>query len=387
MKKILLSIVLLTTLTFSLSAYSWYGQLDAGISVLGPQNVLDLEQADKVTLGFRVPFNTSILMDLEAEGFYEFKYKVATTGEKKSEISHLADLTTFTFGVQVPIDETFSLSLDTGRFSVADVTSIIISQPVDGAKVIFSHENFQLNAYVGFTGLLNAYNVSINAAANKTILSDVYTLAAPFIVAEFMFSMPQLFANQNLYAEFLAAVDVGAETNKNSKLYATAALQGPINSSLFYFASSSLGIEQVSKDWNISNMSVFELSTFLPFASSLVSWKTVFATGGTDTMFNTFTVASASMDDSLMYAGHVKTGVVATFRPIDKLLFFLGPDVLFNVMNETSGKGYAGFQWLFSGRWDATSDVQLVATVGQFLPRDSSIDPYLKADLKLSLKF
>lgn len=260
-------------------------------------------------------------------------------------------------------------------------------QPSDGAEIIFTNDLFSLGAYVGFTGLLNSNSVSINGKEMEKRHS-LYTEAPPFVLASVTAQFPYLFGQQSLSTNFYAAIDVHPE-NKKHHMYATALLNGPIGNSLFYILSTSLGLTKSdNKDWQFSNLSSLEISTYLPL-SSMISWKTVFATGdtGMTSEFETFTVSSANMDESLNYAGNIKTGIVATMRPVNSILLFAGADVFLNVMNDNMEKGYAGTQWTFSTRWQIVSDVQLSISAGQFFSAKTDIEPYMMANLKLLVSF
>ncbi len=389
MKKYILHILIIISFVVSLNAYSWEGFIDAGVDITGPSDELSLENTDALSLSFIAPLGDNKTTIFSTKGSYEFGYSKSLSESTDAEITHLVDLELLKFSIPLQTTDNSSMGLDIGRFFISDLTGIILSQASDGVKLGYASTSMNLSAYVGFTGLLNAHTVSINAAPNEKILSDAYTFAAPFILVNVSTQFPQLFANQDLVAEIFVALDVGNGDVADNRLYTTAALTGPfVNDKFFYVFSTSLGLVQdTQEEWAATNLTTFELSTFLPFASSLLSWKTVFASASENANFQTFTVNTATLDDSLEYAGHVKTGIVSTFRPIDSLLFLIEPNVLLNVMDEQKDKGYAGFQWLASSRWNATSDLQLVFSAGQFLSAEEGIDPNLKAEVKLSFAF
>ncbi len=393
MKKIILSTILVLSIILPSFALTWEGLIDASGNVSGAPDDLSLEQVNRATLSLQVPLNAENTMQFSARAFYELGFATPIPNTIPIELSHLVDAELLKFNMQIPLDDVSLFSLDAGRFPVADLTTIVLNQTSDGVKAAYENEMMRLNTYVGFTGLLNEYTVSMNVAPNDLNLTEFYSLAAPFVLANVTLQLPQLFLNQDLYTGVIAAIDVAEKENKelapDNRFYATVGLNGPFNNSIFYSLTSTLGVMQATKStWDITNLSTFELSAFLPFASSLLSWKTVFATGGTNAEFKPFTVNTATLDDSLEYAGHVKTGIVMTLRPLENLLLFVEPNAIFDVMND-SQPGYEGAQWTFATRYNIMSDLQLSASVGQFIPADitSINDSYITADVKLSFLF
>ncbi len=387
MKKIILSIAILFSVMLPLLAFSWEGKVEANANINGPLNELTLDQSDKLTLGFYAPLNSQNTMSLSGQAYYEFEYSMPLENTAESEISHIADLELLMFNMQIPLSGADYFSINAGRFPISDLTTLIFNQASDGIEIDYQSDLMKLKTYIGFTGFLNAHSVIMNVAENTAYLSDVYTLASPFVLANVSLQFPQLFAEQDFYAEIFGALDVGSQGNADNRMYTTFALSGPLSESWFYTFASTLGVAQ-SPDatWDISNLSIFEISTFL-LENSILTWKTVFATSGDGSEFKSFTSTTATIDDSIVYAGYVKTGLVATYRPIDNLLLLAQPDVLLNVMDNSTKKGYGGFQWLFATRWSATSDLNLIASVGQVLLADSTDPSYLQAELKIEFLF
>ena len=139
-----------------------------------------------------------------------------------------------------------------------------------------------------------------------------------------------------------------------------------------------------------SNLSVFELTAFLPFYSSMLSWKTVFAAGkagGSVVDFEHFSLTSANIDSSIKYAGHIKSGITASIRPIKPLLCTASGDIFFTAMNAGS-KGFAGAQWQASVRWQIINDLQLSCAAGQFFKSPiQTKGPYTFANVKVLFNF
>ena len=379
MKKILLAMMISVSFIVSISAFSWEGIVDVNAAFTGPVDEISLRQTDRLTMSFKTPIKGSVPMSITGTGFYEFGYQKDLTTDADAVISNLLDVSLLKYNAKIG-----DIAIDAGRFSVADVTGLVIAQTLDAAKVTYSASKFNVSAYAGFTGFLNSHTVSMNIAPNLKFDSEIYAFAAPFVVANATLSTPRLFLNQDLFAEVLATIDVGAKENPDNRVYTNIALVGPLASSLYYSLTSSIAvIQNDSSKWNVSNLTSLEFTTFFPYGSSMLSWKTVFATND----FKSFSSTSASLTGSVPYSGCVKTGLVGTIRPIDKVLFFFAPDVLFNVMNDSLNKGYVGFQWMFNAKYTATSDLDIMATVGQFIPSVKDEKPYLNASVGLSFKF
>ncbi len=387
MKKIVLFLIISVLFIVSLSAFSWEGLVDVNMAFTGPTNNISLGQTDELTMSFKAPIKSSIPMYITGSGSYAFEYQKELTTEaqvtEKAVISNLLDISLLKYNVNFG-----DISIDAGRFPVSDITGIIISQPIDAAKVTYFTQKVTVNAYAGFTGFLNSHTVDINAAPNEKSESEIYALAAPFFVTNVMFGAPRLFANQDLFGEVLATIDAGNSETPNSRIYGNLALTGPLSNSLYYTVASSIGVIQNEESkWDVSNLSSLELTTFFPYGSSMLSWKTVFASANETSRFETFTAANASIDGSVPYGGYLKTGLVGTIRPIDTVMLFLAPDIIFNVMNDDMDKGYAGFQWMFNAKYTATSDLDIVASVSQFISSVKDEKPYLNANIGLSFRF
>ncbi len=395
MKKIILPIVLIIAVILQLPATTWEGAIDASINISGDMNDLNLEQIDRASFSLQSPIKGENPMSISAKAFYEFTYSTSINDTKQSEINNMIDLELLSFNLSVPLEDASLFSLDVGRFSTSDLTTMIFSQPSDGVRAIYENDAMKLTSQIGFTGFLNAHSVSMNVAQTSPTLSstapqflesllELYTPAAPFVIINTKLQLPQLFANQNFYAGIFAGIDM---LYSDHRLYTTVGLNGLLNDTMFYTLTSTLGLAQSqANEMEVSNLTSFELSTFLPLGYSLLSWKTTFATGGNNAEFKTFTANTATLDDSMEYAGNIKTGLVMTLRPIDNLLLYLEPNVLFDVMNDPQ-PGYKGGQWLFATKYGLASDLQLLASVGQFFPASATEETYLTGELKLAFVF
>ncbi len=378
MKKII-SILFALCLLLPLFSLDWGGNIFNTSAYKGETSALYFDQTNRATLWLQTPLNTSVPVTFSGDMFYEFGYDA-----NLSEDSHILDISTFKFNVVLPVSNTNSKkTLDIGRFMSRDLTGLILAQPLDGVKFNYKSDTYSVIASAGYTGFLNEHSIEMNVVPNEKEASSFYALAAPFVVANATLLLPELFSQQNVFFEVFAAVDMAQSDNR---MYTSAALNGPITPSFYYTLTSTLGLGNKADDsLYISNMSTFELTKFLPY-SSLVSWKTVYATGG-DFSFNAFTIVDANISKSLPYTGYLKTGVLGSIRPITSLLLLANADLFVNTMNDDAETGYAGAQWLFSTRWEAASDLHLFLSAGQFLPADAETDSYFKGEFKFIFNF
>ncbi len=386
MKKIVLVLIIIGA-TLPLFCATWSATVDADANFVGETDNLLFDNSDRLTLRGFVPFGVTVPMSITAEAYYKFGFTNALAGNQASTLSHIINLSTLQFSAQFSTSESSNINVSLGRFNVYDTTGIIVSQPLDAVNVALAGSLYELSTYVGFTGFLNGHEVTMFGIENAAVSSDIYTLAPAFVLANLTFRMPYLFDGQHAFAVDLnGAIDTVGGTSSSNRFYATVGLQGPMGEAFYYSASTTLNYVLAEQD-TIANLSILELSYFLPFANSILSWKTMFATGGAQNTFVPITENLASMDDSVPYGGMIKTGFIGIVHPVDSLLLLLGADVLFNVMDASKDKGYTGVQWNFSTRWSMLSDVHLVASVGNFFSTEPNTDPYLDASVGLSVVF
>ena len=378
-------ILLFGMLILPAAAFDWGGFLSDDTGIKGQIPSIQAipskaSQSNKLTLWMRVPLPKLKNSYFAAETFYSYTYKF---GEK--EFSHIWDISLLKLSLAADkgaVKTTFNI----GRFGISDSTALIFSQPADGIELVVDAEKFSVKAYVGFTGLLNSKTANMTSSTPDEKALYVYQLAPSAVIGSVFFTLPQLFAQQTL--SFEAFATTGA---KPAGAFLTAALNGPIRGPLFYIASTSWYVGAATANRAVfSNLSAFELTAFLPFYSSMLSWKTVFAAGKTGrgiVDFEHFSLTSAAIDSSIKYAGHIKSGVTASIRPIKPLLCTASGDVFFNAMNAGT-KGYAGVQWQASVRWQIINDLQLSCAAGQFFKSPiQTKGPYTFANVKVLFSF
>ncbi len=386
MKKFVL-ILLIMGAIFPLFSATWSATVGADAKLVGEVDNLLFDNKDRFTLRAFVPFGVKAPISITAEAYYELGVLKPLENNMEATLSHLINLSMLQFAAQFSTSESSNINVTLGRFNVYDATTIILSQPIDAVKVMFSGSTYEVSTHVGFTGFLNGHAVTLFGVENKNILSDVYTFAPAFILANVSFRLPYLFDGQHAFSvDVNGAIELSDDTSSSNRFYATLGLQGPMGESFYYNASTTLNYVFAEQN-TIANLSILELSYFLPFSNSILSWKTIFATGGAQNTFVPITENLATMDDSIPYGGMLKTGLVGILSPVESLLLYFGADVLVNIMDASKNKGYSGVQWNLSSRWSMLSDVYLMANIGNFFSSESNTDPYIDASVGLSIIF
>lgn len=373
---LLLALVFICTV-FPLSAFDWGGFFSADAGIKGPANadlIKKFTQSDRLTLWLRTPLPRLKGSYFAAEGFYSFAY----SGEKK-EASHIIDVSLLKFSIPLNLGS-LRMTVNAGRFGFSDLSGFFFMQNADGAELLVNSNRFSSKVYMGYTGILNAHTtyMSLGGAEHKDY---VYDRAPDALLGGVFFSFPHLFAQQTL------ACEAGfAGSFKDMAAFFGTSLNGPLISAIFYSASSLFAVSQA----NVSNISRFEITAYLPYLSSLVAWNTVFATAQAGKIgdFNSFSVTSADVSGSLKYAGNIKTGLTGSIKPHPSLLCTLNGDLFFNVMDTASAKGFSGVQWQTAVRWHVFSDLQFSVSAGQFFAASNKMaEPYTLAVIKLLYSF
>ena len=379
-----------TVLALPVSAFDWGGLVSNETALRGRWNTgiqNTVQQTNKLTLWMRTPLPRFKNSYFTAETFYLGAY----SGFDK-EFSHIWDINLLKANLAFEKNN-LKMNLNAGRYGISDISGLIFAQNADGLDFALETKKVSVKLYAGFTGLLNNYAVNMTESIPEYNNLEVYRLAPPIFIGSVLCRFPRLFAGQTLSAEIY-----GTANGKEPATFFSVSLNGPVYGSLFYIASSSLSVRETKlRSTEFANLSRFELTAFLPFFSSLLSWNTVFATGKSGNIgdFKSFTLLSANLDATVPFSGNVKTGLTASIRPIEPFTYTLSGDLFFNAMN-SGAKGFSGAQWHMAARWQIFSDFQLAVSAGQFfkLPArsaQSSLNhgskPYTFAQIKLLYSF
>lgn len=156
------------------------------------------------------------------------------------------------------------LNYSVGRFAISDLTGKIFSQTNDGMLLKYSMPSFEANAYIGYTGYLNAMTVAMLSNEHKvhTVDGSVYVMAHSYMPVCLSMEVPSLFLNQTFNVQLSGFFDM--EETKYNRYYGTFSLNGPIVGSVYYSLLTTFALENFDAFSNYSALSIqiFPISFF-----------------------------------------------------------------------------------------------------------------------------
>lgn len=334
-----------------------------------------LKQQESLTLNAKIPLKSDGSVYFTAEGVFEYDYSTTLPDADYSTNEFIADLTLFKLTSASPFAGG-RLFVNAGRFLYSDFTALVFSQNADLLNVSYTNPYVEVSAFAGYTGLLNAKNISM-INADGSVLSgdsekDFYDLAAPFIVGGASFTLPYVAANQTVTLEALAAVaSDGAsdyETDGN-RFYGTLGFTGPLGAAVFYSASSTFGYNE---DGDLSNLSKLTVSFYPEFLSSAFTLSGVYASGenGSFKPFVPFTKKSAAVSYyEPYYSCLLKAGAAYSIMPSSKFFASVAADAVFAYAE--SSPEYDGFQGNLTLTFQPFSDIRFNLTADAYVSDNS----------------
>lgn len=248
-----LAAALLFSIT-SLTAMDWGGILKNSSKALLP-NFLDfgLSQTNDVYLWMNTPLGNSNMF-FSAEGLYEFNYYYAN---ETGLVSNYLDLDLFKFYGDFEFENSNTLSISLGRFTVSDASAAIYAQNIDGLFVKYNAGFINFSTYAGYTGLLNSQKVSMldGEAQVFAYKSALYSLSNPYLPFNASIEFPALFGNQSFVFQLNGCADFGEQ--KANRFYATLWLTGPISNMCFYNVATVFGTKNFSSLMNFSTLDLY----------------------------------------------------------------------------------------------------------------------------------
>ena len=359
---------------------------------------------------FDMPFIEDGSFGIAGQG--SLKYSREKSYDDHPNLSLVADIDLLRYYYN-SIDANGSFVISAGRFNVADKTSTIINQKIDGMYVGYNGSHVQFGAYAGYTGLLNSKTTLMINSSGKNywralssnslyniyrarmkddrntslyvseIGEQLFTWADPYVVSSANLTFPYLFANQTPYIEASVAVSTQGPSkieDEFDRFYLTGGMYGPfIFSDLVYNISttfSTCGDEDTSKSAfnGLSNLSKLNITYFTNFHSFAISGALTYASGdnGIYSPFYGFTSTPISyMRFSPEHSSAVKYGLSVSFKPIKEFLVTLGADQVFSYQQTVVD--YMGWQCYTDIKLQCTSDFQFQIKAYRFLAKD---DPY-----------
>ena len=234
------------------------------------------------------------------------------------------------------------------------------------------------------SGMLDAQNIMI---ANKlSVTSDafipdtdrLYDPIEKYVVGSAAVVFPNLFAGQNLGAQFLGAFRV--EKSSFNRMYATLSCDGPIKGSLYYGINSTLGFTQYDgSGTEISNLSKLAVMYYSNFHAASLGFNAAYAScsqNGFECFHGISQMSATYALQDLQYSGLVKFGMSATIKPVPFILLLGGCDCVITSTDsdERDCFAYSGMQYIFALKWQVASDFLLGANVTQYLAKDGCDD-------------
>ncbi len=391
LKKIF-SVLTVSFLAASAFSVEWGGLISDDSTVEGnkfSKTDLSLDQKNTASLWIRAPFNEDGTSYFTAEGTYQFDKVFPFDSEAESiEPTNYIDLDLFKFVFAKEFGDS-KITASVGRFSVNDLSSAVYTQNADG--VLFSYEGrLNFSVYGAYTGLLNGNMVSIMGAESFAVDSEkIYDFADKYIVGIGNISIRNLFANQDLSAEFVGTYRLVDETY--NRMYGSLSLTGPLPLGLYYGLSSTVGLLKYdSEDMEVSNLSKFFMAYYSDFKSASVTLNATYASGkqGPFDSFKGFTKSTAvsSMNEE-DYSALAMGGLMATIKPLSNLLLTCSCDYVNFFEVEEITPEHKGIQYKLGANWQLFSDVLLGLNFSHYYDFDIDDDNKVSAQVKAVITF
>lgn len=390
--KKIFSVLTVSFLATSAFSVEWGGLLDNDSTVKGNKfssDALVFDQKDTASLWIRTPFDEEGLCYFTAEGTYQFDKTFPFDSDAESQdATNYIDLDLFKFVYAKEIGDS-KITASVGRFSVSDLSSAVYTQNADG--LLFAYEgNLNFSVYGGYTGLLNGNMVSIMGPESFVVDSEkVYDFADKYIVGIGNVSFRNLFANQDLSAEFVGTFRLVDETY--NRMYGTLSLTGPLPNGLFYGVSSTVGFVKFdSDDMKMGNLSKLFLAYYSDFKSASVTLNGAYASAkqGPFEPFKGFTKSTAvnSLNEE-DYSALALGGLTGTIKPLSNLLVTCSFDFVNFFEIDGLVKSHKGIQYKLGANWQLFSDVLLGLNFGQYHDFDIDEENKVSAQLKAVITF
>lgn len=377
-KKILLLVFF--SVCSSIFAYEWGGLFNINEDFSMNKNEKLSETEFEAALWFKVPFSESGNSYFITEGKYDLDFTILKTEDANADFSleNTLDLTLFKFYFSKKFENDSSLSVSLGRFPLTDLSGIVLSQNADGILAKYSGSRIHCSLYGAYTGLLNKNTISMIDDSNSE--KDVpYEFSDKFIIATAALTLPNFAKNQTVAFEGLFSDKI---ESGDFKIYGTAALSGPLTSSLFYNAASTFEFNR--KDSVFGNLTQLDL-TYYTQKSSSIGISGVYASPDFSG-FTKITAVEAKVDKS--YRDLLKAGVKGSLKPSARTLILLSSYGIFDTKqgDDKDEFGYSGVQLQGSASFQFLSDLNVNFSVSQYLGKNSS-DNKTSLKLKATVNF
>lgn len=381
MKKII-ALFTAAAITTSIFAYDFGGSFynDSSLKNVNSDSELKFDQLNEISAWLSVPFNNegnssfNLAGKLQYENDFGAEETTVFADINNASVTYLKD----------------NFTLTAGRFGVTDLTSVILSQSLDGVSITNTAPEYDINLTAGYTGLLNSHFNSMldeSLSAYSTDTDKVYDAAEKFGLISASITLPYIYNNQTISAENITAIHMQDESYFRN--YTTVSITGALSGNLYYTASGTIEFSKFDEDDSeIANLSKIDVTYFGNSHGLALSLNGVYASGTQATLkpFKGFTSQTAvdSNGSDTEYSSKFITGVNASIKPADDILAAANLKTVF----DTEGNiNYEGFEFGASAYWQVKSDVLLSASLGQYLDGDDSNNNKTKISLKALITF
>lgn len=387
----LTALLLAVVLVFPVSAFDGGGQIDLGASV-SAKNFLSLDDFigfaggnAKATGWLRLPFNFgtfSMESSWNFNGYYVFVWPLTLTDAQYLLLGNTLDINLLKFSTTLPVVG-YNLSLNAGRYAVADATGLIFNQKIDGMYASLQLPLFTASLGMGYTGLLNAkttgvYNVPVDVSSGT-----IYAMNPGYVAVTGNAIADNLYAGQSVGGEvnlFFNCRTVPSDELHRS--YLTVYAKGPLISSLFYNLTFA-GNMNFGSQFSAGLMGKGMLLFYPGIMSSCVSFTVVFATSG----FIPFTNIPVTADGLVHYSDLLDINLNLSAKVSENSVFNLAGSLLYTSLEDEVAYGLREAQISVSSKYQKYSDVSYIISADAIIPvaEDSAAYFTFSARIQLSL--
>ena len=387
---ILISILLILTVVSPLAAFDGGGQLDSNLSFGGREWFTDdfagvFGLTEKLTGWFRAPLPLGTISIEAGWTFnlsYSFVWPLTLTDAQVFSVRNTLNVDLLKYNLPLPIGD-YTLDINIGRFAVADSTSMIFNQNIDGVYASLPFNLFSVSAGVGYTGLQNAKTTGVYGIPVSTSSSSIYELAPGYVAILTRASAPNLIAGQSFEAEINSFINCNTVDSSDhlTRSFVTVSARGPIIPFLYYNAAFSFGFA-LGPTSKAGIMGKAGVSYYPDFLSSALSFTTVFATDG----FLPFTDLPVSSDGRIGCSDLLKLSLSYSLKPTDKWVVNSELALLYS-SDEDASFGLDVFQANVSAKLQWYSDLSIAATGGLVIPVSNSSVSYFAGSVRAQISF
>lgn len=377
MKKAILFFVLLFAITHSF-AFEGGGLFSTSLNFdIGNPSKTDnpsiFSNANKLSLWLKQNMDKNSFYNFAAQGSAYFKMrKYMAPISEKLLAKTILDIDLLKFSFFIPLERKGNLLIEVGRRGLIDSSGVIMSQSFDGVFIQYRHPHFSLLTSLAFTGLLNANTVVLNENDIK-INNSIYSLTKSYVGAIAMFHIPLLSRSYSLYADSLTF----CETKKNGKIkaYLTLGIKGPIIRRLFFSASFSGSYVKENSKVSSGILATGAIAYYFKKYDAKLGLNMQFAQGGKNS-FQTFTLRHISRQFYSPYTNTWNTGLKMSIKPLEELYL----EALCNIIckgEKSDNSIYRGFEWMASTNYTIKRDINVEASLGQYIKKDASMITFI----------